>query len=142
MTRIIEIEWSDLHVSLQATLLEDENPELCEAFWNGLPVKTLFAASMSAGEVFKVPLPFPLPLVAPEKMLPVPDQPVGTIIALVGVGSGLLVKYGVIVEPWRLPVIGRIVDSDIQKLCTVAVKLRDAYFFSKEINMAIIKRKD
>ena len=140
MPRIFEIAWPDLDVTIKARLFDEDNPELCEKFWNGLPVKTIFTASMSAGEIFKVPLPVPLPLVKPEKMALVTEQVPGTIIGMVGVGSGLLVTYGRVVEPWRLPLMGKILDRDIDTLKNTAVKLRDAYFFTKRIHMAKLKR--
>jgi hypothetical protein len=142
MVRTLEIEWPDLDVSIGAQLFDEENPELCERFWQGLPFTTMFTASMSAGEIFKVPLPVSLPLVEPEKMVPVVEQPPGSIIGMVGVGSALFVLYGRVVEPWRFPRLGKVLDHDIDTLRTIAVKLRDAYFFTKQICFAEIRAKE
>jgi hypothetical protein len=133
------IEWTDFNVKIEVELLDKENPELCKKFLQGLPFKTVFAASMSAGEMFKVPILFPLPSVVPDKWLLMPDQPDGTIYAL---GSyALIVKYGIVVEPFQLPIIGRMSDSELSNFKSIATKLRDAYFFTKEINKAIFRRK-
>jgi len=142
MIRTFEIAWPDLAVSIGCQLFDDENPELCETFWQGLPFTTMFTASMSAGEIFKVPLPIPLPPVETGKMVPVVEQPPGTIIGMVGVGSALFVTYGRVVEPWRFPRIGKVLDDDIDALRKIAVRLRDAYFFTKKTCFAELKAKE
>lgn len=139
MPREIEIEWSDFGVAISAELLDGENPEICEVFWQCLPFQTIFAASMSAGEMFKIPIPVTLPIAAEEKLVLFPDEPPGSIISL-GMGS-LLLKYGTVAEPFRLPRVARVPQEELGKLREVAIKLRDAYFFTKEINIATLRRK-
>ena len=139
MSRMFEIEWTDFGVTVLVELLEEENPELCEQLWQGLPFEAAFAASMSSGESLSVPVPFELPRVAPEKLLLLPEQPPGTVLVLEG---RILLKYGIMVEPFRLPGIGRIPNNELVKLRNVAIKVRDAYFFTKEINMATLRRKE
>jgi hypothetical protein len=136
---MVEIDWPDFSVTVEAELFDQENPELCDAFWKALPFKTVFAASMSAGEMFKVPLIAPLAGVASKNLVLMPDEPDGTICAL---GKfALIVKYGIMVEPFQLPRIARVTNDELTKLRNVAVRLRDAYFFSKEVNMATFRRK-
>ena len=57
-----------------------------------------------------------------------PEQPPGTI---VGLGSRPVVKYGIVVETFRLPRSGRGLDNELVKLRNVALKLLGAYFFTK-----------
>ena len=140
MSRKFEIEWSDFNVTVTVDLLDDENPELCEQFWQTLPFQTLFAASMSAGDKLKLPIPRILPVVPPEKLVLLPDEPPGTIISL-GMGS-LLLKYRIVAEPFRVPRLGRIPQEELDKVRNVAIKLREAYFFTKEINIATVRRKE
>ncbi len=137
MSRKFEIEWPDFETVIQCDLLEDENPELCRIFRDSLPFRTLLAASMSAGEMFKVPVPVTLPDGDPEKRVFFPDQAPGTLLSL-GWGS-LLLKYGVVAEPFRLPRLARVRDADLPALRNVATKLRDAYFFTKVVNMATFR---
>ncbi|MCX8126993.1 MAG: hypothetical protein N3E40_07675, partial [Dehalococcoidia bacterium] len=98
----------------------------------------IFAASMSAGEMLKIPVPFPLPTAPPEKNVYFPDLPPGFFISMSY--SGLLLKYGVCAEPFRFPKVARVLPEDMDKLRAVATRLRDAYFFTKEINIATIRR--
>jgi len=140
MSRKFVIEWTDFGVAIPVDLLDEENPEICEGFWQALPFKTIFAASMSAGEMFKIPIPVTLPFAPPEKLALLPDQPPGTIISL-GMGS-LLLKYGTVVEPFMVPRIASIPNEDLGSLRDVAIKLRDAYFFTKDINFALFRRKE
>jgi len=131
MSRKFEIEWSDFDVTISVDLLDDENPELCAVFWQTLPFQTVFAASMSAGSMLKFPIPRILPVVPPEKLVLLPDEPPGIIISL-GMGS-LLLKYGIVAEPFRVPRLARITQKELDKVSNVATKLREAYFFTKEI---------
>ena len=140
MSRKVAVVWPDLSTEVALQLFDDENPALCDKFWQELPFETIFAASMSAGEMFKVPIPFTLPDAPAGKLVPFPDQPPGTLFSL-GWGS-LLLKYGIVVEPFRLPVLGRVLEEDLDKLRMVAMKLRDAYFFTKEVNIATLRRKE
>ena len=140
MSRKFEIEWPDFGVVVPVDLLDDENPDLCEEFWQGLPFQTIFAGSMSAGEMLKIPLPFPMTLAPVEKLAFFPDQPPGTIVSM-GWG-GLLLKYGTVVEPFRMARVARVPEEELDKLISVAIKLRDAYFYTKEINIATLRRKE
>jgi len=140
MARKFEIEWADFGITVTMELLDEENPELCEAFWQSLPFQTIFAASMSAGEMFKIPIRRALPPAPPEKLRFFPEEPPGTLF-LLNVGS-LLLKYGTVAEPFRIPRIARVPDEELNKLRNAATKLRDAYFFTKEINIATFKRKE
>ena len=134
------MEWADFGVTITAELLDEENPELCEAFWQSLPFQTIFAASMSAGEMFKIPIPVTLPTAPQEKLMPFPNEPLGSIISL-GMGS-LLLKYGTVAEPFMVPRLARVPQEELDKLRNVAMKLRDAYFFTKAVNIATLRRKE
>ena len=139
MSRIFEIEWTDFNTTVPVELADDENPEVCEAFWQALPFQTIFAASMSAGEMLKIPIPVTLPRGAPDKLRLFPEIPPGSIISI-GMSS-LLLKYGTVAEPFNSPIVGRIADEDLDRLRNVAIKLRDAYFFTKAVNVATLRRR-
>lgn len=132
-----EVYWADFDFRMRVRLLEDENPVLCAEFWRMLPFKAIFAASMSAGEMFKVAVPRSFSPVPPEKCVMLPNEPDGTIVAYGA--SSLLVKYGVIAEPFISPRLAIIETSDIPSFRQLAVKLRDAYFFTKVINVAEVR---
>jgi len=133
------MEWPDFGVILSADLMDSENPQLCDRFWQGLPFTTIFAASMSAGEMFKIPIPVILPRPQRDKFVLFAEEPPGTMVSL-GTGS-LLLKYGIVVEPFRLPRLAVIPPAELDKLRNVALKLRDAYFFTKEINVVTFRQK-
>jgi len=134
------MEWADFGVSIPVELLDEENPEICEQFWQALPFRTIFAASMSAGEMFKIPIPATLSGAPPEKLVLFPEEPPGTIIPRRM--SNLLLKYGTVAEPFMSPVLARVPPEALGKLRDVAQKLRDAYFFTKEVNIATLRRKE
>lgn len=139
MSRQFQITWPDFKVTVRAALLDEENPEICEEFWRGLPFETVFAASMSSGEMFKVPVPFILPDSPCRQLGFFPEEAPGTILSLAYMGS-LLVKYGIVAEPFRLPRLARIGTAELAKFMPVASRLRDAYFFTKAVNFAVFER--
>ena len=139
MSRNFEVVWADFGAAVTMELADDENPKLCEAFWQSLPFQTIFAASMSAGEMFKIPIRRALPQAQAEKLRFFPDAPPGTLFSL-NVGS-LMLKYGNVAEPFRLPLVARVPDKELDKLRNLAIKLRDAYFFTKQINIATFRKK-
>lgn len=140
MSRKFGIEWPDFGVVIPVDLLDDENPELCEEFWQALPFQTIFAGSMSAGEMLKIPMPFSMTPASLEKRVLFPEQSPGTIVA--HGWSILLLKYGTVAETFRLARIAMVPDEELKKLRNVAIKLRDAYFYTKEINIATLRRKE
>jgi len=140
MSRIFEIVWPDFETVVECELLDEENPELCDEFWRGLPFTTIMAASMSAGEMLKIPVPMALGDGAPEKRVFFPDQAPGTLLSL-GWGS-LILKYGVVAEPFRLPRLGRVLEKDLPALLGVVTKIREAYFFTKVVNKATFRVKE
>ena len=139
VSRIFEIEWPDFNVTVCAELLEEENPAMCEAFWQGLPCTTIFMASMSAGHILKIPISFSLPMPGPEKRALIMKELPGTI--MVFSNNELIMTYGTVVEPFMMPRLARIPESELEKLSSVTIKLSDAYFFTKEINKANMRRK-
>ena len=56
MARTVMIEWPDFKTTVPLSLADDQSPRLCEALWNSLPLETLFVASMSGGQMYKVPI--------------------------------------------------------------------------------------
>lgn len=140
MARQFLMTWPDFNISVAAELMDEKNKNICDAFWAGLPVKTIFAASMSAGEMFKIPLPFPLPTLPPEKCPYFPTLPPGTIVQLPY--GGIMLKYGVCAEPFQVPELAKVMPADMPKLIQASIKLRDAYFFTKVVNICTISRKE
>ena len=139
MYRKFEVVWTDFNTVCTFELADDENPNLCDEFWQSLPFTTIFAASMSAGEMFKVPIPKVLSSEPEGELALFPDQPVGTVLSFASM-SGLLIKYGIVVEPFRLPRIGRLLKGEIGTFKDLSGKLRDAYFFTKEVNLALVRK--
>jgi hypothetical protein len=139
MVRKFEMFWSDFDIVVEAVLLDEINPVHCEEFWNALPFEALFIHSMSAGQMFKVRTPF-IASGGGEKVF-LPNEPPGTIVTT-PMSNQLLITYGHIAEPFRWPIIGRLTDNGLQKLRSITVRLRDAYFFTKEIFITTFRKKE
>ena len=137
MARTVTIEWPDFKTTVPLSLLDDQSPRLCEALWNSLPFETKFVASMSGGQMFKVPLPLCLPDDPSAKRVLFPDQPPGSVVA---VGTILLVKFGAVIEPFRVPLIGVISDAGLSRLAEVQDKLFEDYWVTKAIHRAVFSK--
>lgn len=135
--REVEIVWPDSNLKISMKLLDKKHPKICEKFWESLPFETFFISSMSAGEMLKAPLPFSLPLVQDDLSF-VPSEDPGSVFAM---ETSLIVKYGIIVEPFYLPLIGKIPSEDLERLKDFSITLRDAFFFTKRLYKAIVRRK-
>jgi len=138
MGRKFEIVWPDFDISLEMTLFDEVNPELCNTFWDSMPFRTKMAGSMSAGQMMKIQIPAVLPEVAQDKRVLFPAQPPGTLLTLGG--NSLLFKWGVVHEPFRLVQVAKINEKDLPKLREAALLIKEAYFFTKVINFATFKR--
>jgi len=138
MSRQFEMYWPDFEAAVRVDLLDQENPGICEEFWHKLPFRTVMASSMSAGEMLKVPLPFTLSFVTdPKKLVSFIGGENGTIFSY---SLGLLIKVGVVAEPFHIPRLGMIPPAELEKFKPVASRLREAYFFTKKVNIATLRR--
>nr|WP_257714055.1 hypothetical protein [Agrobacterium fabrum]UTN42840.1 hypothetical protein BDDEJBFL_00072 [Agrobacterium fabrum] len=50
MGRLVDIAWPELDIVVVAELADEENPELCEEFWQDLPFKVMQAHPVVSGE--------------------------------------------------------------------------------------------
>ena len=140
MSRKIEVEWLDFSTTVTVEILDDENPRLCGRLWQALPFESVFMDNMSPGEMLIVPIPLTLYSEPEDKLVFLPDEPPGTVASFSGLAC-LFLKYGAVVEPFRVPIIGRILEEELEKLRRVAAKIREAYFFTKEVNIATWRRR-
>ena len=138
MSRKFEMEWPDFGITVIADLLDDENPKLCERYWQALPYETVPISSMSPGDMLLIPVPVTLPSTADQKLVSLPDQPPGMIVSFSGLG--IFWKYGIIVEPFTLPALAMVPEKELDKFRGIAPKLNEAYFFTKKIYKVIIRK--
>lgn len=138
MGRKFQIVWPDFDISIELTLFDEKNPEVCNKFWDAMPFRTKMAGSMSAGEMLKIQIPVVLPEVTPDKRVLFPAQPPGSLMTLRG--NSLLFKWGVVHEPFMLAQVAQVKESDVPKLREVALRTKEAYFFTKVISFATFKK--
>lgn len=137
MPRTVIMEWPDLKTSVPFVLADSENKELCDAFWNGLPFQTIFIASMSGGQMFKVPLDQWLPDEKAKRVL-IPEFPPGNIFSI-GAYT-LLVKYGDVIEPFKAPKLGMMTRAGLSTMMELVDKLKEDYWISKAIHPVVFKK--
>jgi hypothetical protein len=140
MSRKFEVEWPDFGVTIIAELFDDENPELCDRFWQVLPFETVPMPSMSPGELFIIPVPVTLPSREERKLVLLPDEPPGPMVSFSGLG--ILFKYGIVVEPFNVPRIANVPEAELEKFRSIVPQLIEAYFFTKKVSKAIFRKKE
>ncbi len=126
MGKMIEIEWPEIQVSVRASLLEEEEPELCKILWENLenPMKLFCRHPVSTGEEFSGGSRPPRhPVQSGTQAQPLGRKqwlftriPPGSIVyAIFGGYGGLGLIYGPCTEPLpaRGSVVGKVVEEDL-----------------------------
>lgn len=129
MLKEIVIEFPEIEVSIRASLLEDEEPELCKILWKNLeePLKLFCRHPVSTGEEFSGEARPPRhPVQTGTQAQPLGRKqwlftriPAGSVVyAIFGGYGGLSLIYGPCTEPLpaRGSVVGKVIDEDFGKL--------------------------
>lgn len=129
MSKMIQLEWPSEELVVRATLLEDEEPELCEILWKNLenPLKLFCRHPVSTGEEFSGESRPPRhPVQAGTQAQPLGRKqwlfsriPPGSVVyAIFGGYGGLSLIYGACTEPLpaRGGIVGKVVEEDWDKM--------------------------
>jgi hypothetical protein len=143
MDKNIEVEWPCLKIKVEARLLTEKNPELCDRFWVNLPFESLqFHCLLAGDEVCTFPPFSPPDLSDPELVkftIPIAEAPVGMIIwATLG---HVCMYYGPVGEPWQTIPIAQVREEDVDKVKQVGKAQLESHLFTKEPITVIYRRK-
>jgi len=125
MPKTIQLEWPSEELSVRATLLEDEEPELCEILWENLenPQKMFCRHPVSTGHEFSGEIRPPRhPVQTGTQAQPIGRKqwlfsriPPGSVVyGIFGGYGGLSLIYGHCTEPLpaRGGIVGRVAEED------------------------------
>jgi len=132
------VTWPDLDVQVRADML-DKNPELCQAFWDHLPLKTIQSHALIAGvEMYSwVPIVTTAPIRVEE---PFDQQPIGTVNFYSFYGI-LSIKWGPVSEPLPAPPIAEIrSQEDLEKLKIVGREAWESINYTKRLIKQVIEK--
>lgn len=153
MSRKIMIEFPDIGTRISATLMEKEEPELCDEFWNVLkmPLKMFCYNTLSTGQYFGAigrPPRHPVPMgsqAKPKGRTPVMCSRLKPGMLMYLGGHEMKFAYGPdITEPVVAPgaVIARVGDEDLDKLMKAGENVWHAQYITHRLVTLTVSRKE
>ncbi|MGI4815125.1 MAG: DUF3830 domain-containing protein [Janthinobacterium lividum] len=131
MGRLIDIHWPSLDIKVVAELADEDNPELCEEFWQHLPFKILQAHPVVSGESVYAwtPIVSTAPVRKRERIV---DCEVGRLRYSQSTGNKISVQYGKGLEPLAQPVLGMVLPEYRALLPKMGKAVWNNIFWQKE----------
>lgn len=131
MGRLINIRWPELDTFVVAELADEDNPEMCEEFWQDLPFTVMQAHPVVSGESLYAwtPTISTAPVRRRERIV---DCPVGRLRYSQATGNKFSIQYGKGLEPLAQPVLGMVLPEHHGKLPIVGKQIWNNLFFGKE----------
>lgn len=142
MSRKIELEWPSEDIKVVATLLEEEEPELCDLLWGNLeePLKLFCRHPVSTGEEFSAaarPPRHPVKtgvIMGRTKRMFSEIEPGSINYSVHGGYGGLSCYYGPCTEPITVSgaVVGKVSDEQMPELIKAGKAVWNAYYMLHE----------
>ncbi len=132
MGRKVRLSWAEADVSVVAELADEQNPELCEEFWQSLPFTVSQEHPVVSGE--SIYAWTPLVSTAPVRYkIKIVDCPIGALRYSQSTGNKLSVQYGKGLETTVQPYLGQVVAEDCDKLPELGRIVWENLFWKKGI---------
>ena len=155
MTRKIWIKWPEIDVEVNATLLEEDEPELCETLWENLetPLRMICRHPVSTGEEFSGegrPPRNPVssgtqaePLGRKQWLL-TRIEPGSVVYAIFGGYGGMSLFYGPCTEPLpaRGSVVGKVDEGDMDNLLKAGRAVWNAQYMTHRPMIMVAGRRE
>ena len=142
MAKKIELEWPSEEIKVVATLLEEEEPELCDLLWENLeePLKMFCRHPVSTGQEFSAaarpprhPVKTGLVLGRTKRMFS-EIKPGSINYSVHGGYGGLSYYYGPCTEPITVSgaVVGKVSEGEMPELIKAGMAVWNAYYMLHE----------
>jgi len=141
MGRLIDIAWPELDIKVVAELADEENPELCEEFWQDLPFKVLQAHPVVSGESLYAWTPT-ISTATVRLRRRIIDCAIGDLRYSQATGNKFSIQYGKGLEPLAQPVLGRVLPQYHPLLPKVGEAIWNNLFFVKKPIFVEVKPHD
>lgn len=137
----VRLEWPDLGIEAYAALADEENPELCQDFWDALPFESIMNnAVITDGSMYCwAPMLSFAPVRKKER---IDLAPIGRLRYSQNTGNKLIIQYQECNEDIYGAVLGMIEPEYIQSIREVGERARTAIFMTKEKILVRISRAD
>jgi len=153
MKKMIIMEFTDINTEIPATLLFEEEPEMCAAFWEVLktPLRMICQHTLSTGDYFQScgrPPRHPVNVgsqaspIGRKRLLLCQLQP-GSV--LYTGGHDIAVAYGsTITEPLmaRGPVVGKVEKERLDDLCRAGRSVWNAQYMTHRLVVITVRREE
>ncbi|MEV4253095.1 hypothetical protein AB0J52_07975 [Spirillospora sp. NPDC049652] len=138
--RCIEIEWPGLGLAVTAEL-DDRNPALAQALWDGLPYRSLQGHALVAGHhLYHVAPIHELVHLHGEHRVDRRTVPDGTVFC--SKLQHLGIKYGELTEPMVATPVGRVRSDELDALTEVGRAVWESVYSTKKPIVAAVRRAD
>jgi hypothetical protein len=135
----IRLTWQPLGLQVDAELACDLNEQLCDDFLKSLPFTVLQDHAVVSGESMYAwaPLVSVAPAPVTERIC---DAPIGRLRFSQATGNKLIVQYGPTTETLRGPVLGKVIDSHLDRLPEVGQAVWESTFRTKDLIWITVER--
>lgn len=131
MGRLIDIKWPELGVTIVAELNDENNPEMCEEFWQDLPFKVMQAHPVVSGESLYAWAPT-ISTAPVRQTIPLNECKPGHMRYSQKTGNKFSINYGQSTETLAQPILGMVLPEYIDQLPAIGKAIWTNVFFAKE----------
>ena len=140
MGGVFVISWPRFEKAVEAELLEEQDPKLCQDFWDALPFRSIQSHAVCAG--VQMYCPFRLVSLPSHPFYePMNEQPVGRVNLELDF-QYMAINYGPMREPVPALPIAQIEDNDIEEIKIMGKMAWDNLLFSDEFLMVLFDKKE
>lgn len=130
--RKVKMSWPEMEIAVEFELEDQANPELCDEFWNALPLVAVQEHGTVSGELFYCWVNMLSFAKVPFSQLH-SESPVGRVSYSQGTGNKIIVKYGPVSEDCYAPVLGLVQEQYIPDIKRVGKIIWDNYYMDKKV---------
>ena len=137
--RQVKMTWPELETSVTFDLEDNLNKELCDEFWNALPLVAVQEHGVVTGEIiYSWVNMLSFAKVAFAQLHT--EAPVGRVSYSQGTGNKVIVKYGPCSEDCAAPVLGLVPEKYHGDLKTVGLAIWNNYYMDKKIYRVVFEK--
>lgn len=136
--RVLEVEWPDLGLQVEAEMLEDKNQEMIDEIWENLPMEAVQEHAMVTGKSTYTWVPM-ISLAKPDYQMRILETPPGVVSYSQKTGNKLIIRYGECTEDLLTPVLGFVKKEQLPVFEKVAQAVWDNYSKDKGVIRVIYR---
>ncbi len=130
--RKVKMTWPEMDIAVEFELEDERNRELCDEFWNELPLVAVQEHGTVSGELFYCWVNMLSFAKVPFSQLH-SESPIGRVSYSQGTGNKIIVKYGPVSEDCYAPALGLVPEKYHKDIQRVGKTIWDNYYMDKKV---------